>query len=78
MPRLRAECDFMSTVFVPCVFDRFRQEGSDTRRPQSGLGLGLTLVRYLVEAHGGTVSAASAGRGSGATFTITLPLVQHS
>jgi signal transduction histidine kinase len=62
--------------FLPHVFDRFRQEDSGTVRPQCGLGLGLTLVRYLVEAHGGTVSAASAGRGFGATFTVKLPLVQ--
>jgi signal transduction histidine kinase len=61
--------------FLPHVFDRFRQEDAETRRPQSGLGLGLTLVRYLVEAHGGAVSAASEGRGCGATFTVALPLV---
>jgi signal transduction histidine kinase len=66
----------IDAVFLPHVFDRFRQEDSETRRPQSGLGLGLTLVRYLVEAHGGTVVATSAGRGCGATFTVTLPLIQ--
>jgi signal transduction histidine kinase len=68
----------IEAAFLPHVFDRFRQEDSETRRPQSGLGLGLTLVRYLVEAHGGTVSAASAGRGCGATFTVKLPLFQDS
>jgi len=60
--------------FLPFVFDRFRQfEGRHTR-VHGGLGLGLAIVRHLVELHGGTVSAASRGRGQGATFTVTLPL----
>ena len=60
--------------FLPHVFERFRQqEGSPVHR-QAGLGLGLTLVRELVELHGGTVGAESAGEGKGATFTIVLPI----
>ncbi|HEX2484348.1 MAG TPA: ATP-binding protein, partial [Myxococcota bacterium] len=62
--------------FLPHVFDRFRQqEGGSTRR-FGGLGLGLTIVRYLVEMHGGSVSAASDGPGRGATFSVTLPLAK--
>ncbi len=60
--------------FLPYVFDRFRQaEGSVTRK-QGGLGLGLAVVRHLVELHGGYVSAESGGKGQGATFTVDLPL----
>jgi signal transduction histidine kinase/ActR/RegA family two-component response regulator len=61
--------------FLPYVFDRFRQEDSSTTRKAGGLGLGLAIVRHLVELHGGTVSAYSAGDGQGATFTIDLPLM---
>jgi CheY-like chemotaxis protein len=59
---------------LPHVFDRFRQADSSTTRVHGGLGLGLALVRYLVEAHGGTVRAESPGLGGGATFVVTLPL----
>jgi PAS domain S-box-containing protein len=59
--------------FLPHVFDRFRQGDSTTTRPVGGLGLGLAIVRHLVELHGGTVHAASPGPGLGATFTIRLP-----
>jgi PAS domain S-box-containing protein len=59
---------------LPHVFDRFRQADSSTTRTHGGLGLGLALVRYLVEAHGGFVRAESAGVGRGATFVVTLPL----
>jgi len=60
--------------FLPHVFERFRQAESSTNRTQLGLGLGLTLVRELVEMHGGTVGAASAGKDRGATFTVVLPV----
>ncbi|PSN15274.1 hypothetical protein C7293_07945 [filamentous cyanobacterium CCT1] len=61
--------------FLPHVFDRFRQEDATTTRQFGGLGLGLALVRYLVELHGGQVQAASLGEGQGATFTVKLPLL---
>ena len=60
-------------LFLPYVFDRFRQAGSGTKRQSSGLGLGLAIVRNLVELHGGTVHAESKGIGQGAIFTVTLP-----
>lgn len=59
--------------FLPYVFDRFWQEDSTLTRKYGGLGLGLALVRYLVELHGGTVEVASEGIGSGATFIVKLP-----
>ena len=64
----------ISAEFLPFVFDRFRQDDSAEAKRNGGLGLGLTLVRNLVEAHGGTVQATSAGVGQGATFSIRLPL----
>ncbi|MGA7934897.1 MAG: ATP-binding protein [Kovacikia sp.] len=60
--------------FLPNVFERFRQADSTTTRLHSGLGLGLAIVRHLVELHGGTVHAASPGEGQGATFTLRFPL----
>jgi two-component system CheB/CheR fusion protein len=59
--------------FLPHVFDRFSQERLGDTRAHGGLGLGLAIVRYVVEAHGGTVRAESAGKGQGATFTVLLP-----
>jgi signal transduction histidine kinase len=59
--------------FVPFIFDRFRQADTGTTRHFGGLGLGLSIVRHLVELHGGTVEAYSEGEERGATFTITLP-----
>jgi signal transduction histidine kinase/ActR/RegA family two-component response regulator len=59
---------------LTAVFERFHQVDSSTTRAHRGLGLGLAIVRYLVEAHGGTVHAESAGLGQGATFIVTLPV----
>jgi signal transduction histidine kinase/CheY-like chemotaxis protein len=58
--------------FLPHVFERFRQADSSTTRAHSGVGLGLAIVRHLVELHGGTIEARSEGQGRGATFTVTL------
>jgi len=60
--------------FLPYVFDRFRQADSSSTRAHSGLGLGLAIVRHLVELHGGVVTAESPGKGRGATFTVKLPV----
>jgi CheY-like chemotaxis protein len=60
--------------FTPYVFERFRQGETGTTRQYGGLGLGLSIVRHLVELHGGTVSAESAGVGKGATFRVLLPV----
>jgi len=60
--------------FLPHVFDRFRQADQKTSRQHGGMGLGLAIVRHLVELHGGTVQATSAGVGHGSTFTVQLPI----
>jgi PAS domain S-box-containing protein len=67
----------ISAEFLPFVFDRFRQADSSSTRAHGGLGLGLALVRHLVELHGGSVHAASAGEGKGATFSVQLPLLSN-
>ena len=65
----------ISPDFLPYVFDRFQQADLVVTRSNNGLGLGLSIVRYLVEAHCGAVRAESAGLGKGATFTVSLPLI---
>ncbi|AFY65917.1 PAS domain S-box protein [Geitlerinema sp. PCC 7407] len=65
----------ISADFLPHVFDYFRQENSATTRKFGGLGLGLAIVRHLVELHGGTVQVESLGEGHGATFRVRLPLL---
>jgi signal transduction histidine kinase/DNA-binding response OmpR family regulator len=64
----------ISQDFLPYIFDRFRQADGTTTRKHGGLGLGLAIVRHLVELHGGTIRAHSDGDGQGATFTLSLPL----
>ena len=61
--------------FLQHVFERFRQAEAGTTRKTGGLGLGLAIVRHIVEMHGGTVEASSAGEGQGATFRVRLPLM---
>jgi signal transduction histidine kinase/CheY-like chemotaxis protein len=61
--------------FLPHVFDRFSQEKTGTTRPHGGLGLGLAIVRQLVELHGGTIRVESDGENQGSVFTVSLPLV---
>ncbi len=64
----------ISPDFLPYVFDRFRQADQKTSRQHGGMGLGLAIVRHLVEMHGGSVRASSEGDGKGATFTVMLPI----
>ncbi|HKQ77461.1 MAG TPA: PAS domain S-box protein [Blastocatellia bacterium] len=64
----------VSPEFLPFIFDRFRQADASSVRRHGGLGLGLALVKYLVELHGGTIEATSAGEGKGSTFKVLLPV----
>jgi CheY-like chemotaxis protein/two-component sensor histidine kinase len=64
----------MAAAFLPHVFDRFRQADASTTRTHGGLGLGLSIVKQLVELHGGSVRAHSEGVGHGASFTVSMPL----
>ncbi|GAB1545211.1 hypothetical protein NUACC21_78870 [Scytonema sp. NUACC21] len=64
--------------FLPHVFEYFRQENSSTTRKFGGLGLGLAIVRYLTEMHGGSVRAHSQGEDLGATFTVSLPIIHNN
>ena len=66
----------ISAVFLPRVFERFEQADTGPSRPHGGLGLGLAIVRHIVELHGGTVHAESPGEGKGSVFTVKLPLIQ--
>ena len=68
----------IDTSFLPHVFERFRQADGSTTREHGGLGLGLAIVRHIVELHGGTVAAESDGPGTGATFIVELPAVQSA
>lgn len=61
--------------FLPYIFDRFRQANSSSTRKHGGLGLGLSIVRHIIDKHGGTIRAESEGAGKGATFTVELPLI---
>jgi PAS domain S-box-containing protein len=65
----------ISPEFLPHIFERFRQADSGTTRERGGLGLGLSIARQLVEMHGGTIVASSAGAGHGSTFRVSLPLM---
>jgi PAS domain S-box-containing protein len=65
----------MAPEFLPHIFERFRQADSGTTREHAGLGLGLAIVRHLVELHGGTIHAASGGRDQGSTFRVRLPVM---
>jgi signal transduction histidine kinase/ActR/RegA family two-component response regulator len=72
--QVRDSGEGIAAEFLPQLFERFRQADASTQRPHGGLGLGLALVRQLVELHGGKVAATSEGLGKGATFTVQLPL----
>lgn len=65
----------ISSEFMPHVFEPFWQEDAGSTRQHGGLGLGLAIAKQLVELHGGTITASSAGPMRGATFTVLLPLV---
>jgi CheY-like chemotaxis protein len=66
----------INAEFLPFIFERFRQADTTSTRRNKGLGLGLAISRHLVELHGGTIEASSAGEGQGSVFTVTVPLVR--
>lgn len=72
--RIRDTGEGISPELLPAVFDRYRQEEGAGGHAHQGLGLGLSIVRHLVESHGGTIRASSEGRAKGAEFVVTLPL----
>src|SRR2546426_4611915 len=72
---VRDEGEGIEPGFLPHVFERFHQADNTATRTHGGLGLGLAIVRHLVALHGGTVTAESKGKGQGATFTVSLPLI---
>ncbi len=72
--RVTDDGEGIEAAVLPHVFDRFRQEDSSTTRSHGGLGLGLAIVRHLVELHGGSVHAESAGKGRGSTFSVLIPV----
>jgi signal transduction histidine kinase len=74
--RITDDGEGIAPEFLPYVFDRFRQETGDITRTHSGLGIGLALVRYLAELHGGSVTAHSSGKEKGSTFSIRLPVLR--
>ncbi len=69
------EGEGIAAEFLPHIFERFRQADPTSTRTHGGLGLGLAIVQHLVELHGGSITADSAGLGTGATFTVRLPLI---
>ena len=72
--RVRDTGSGIRAEFLPFIFERFRQADTTSTRKQKGLGLGLAIARHIVEMHGGSIEASSAGEGQGSTFTVTLPL----
>jgi signal transduction histidine kinase len=73
--RVRDTGQGISPDLLPHVFERYRQEEGNTKKSHQGLGLGLAIVRHLVESHGGTIQAFSEGKGTGAELAVTLPLL---
>ncbi|MGH8314072.1 MAG: hybrid sensor histidine kinase/response regulator [Steroidobacterales bacterium] len=72
--RVEDDGDGIDAAFLPHIFDRFRQADASISRSHGGLGLGLSIVKQLVELHGGTIVADSAGRGAGSSFRLTFPM----